>query len=105
MAKIFISPYHVRVAFMRQTCIRGSKWVTLNNNFKKLIDDEKGVRLESSNDVIIYCQNIETSTYADSRDANDEQLVEIVSANLFQELNEKFEDVLVTDLCKGFLRL
>lgn len=46
---------------------------------------QKEVRFESPNVGNIYCRNNESSTYAESRDTNNEQHEEIVTANLFEE--------------------
>lgn len=61
--------------------------------------DRKRVGLIGSNDVNIYCQNNETSTYAKSRDLNDEHLEEILTAHFFQKKLEKPDELLITEMC------
>lgn len=76
-----------------------------NNNFKTPSGDNKRGKLESSNEVYIYCQNNERLTLTRRKAAKDGQRNEIVTANFFQEKRGRFEDVLITELFKYFLQL
>lgn len=63
------------------------------------------VSVDKSNNISTYCQKNETSTHAEARKENEEQLDEIATAYLFEEEHEKSYNVLINDLCECFVEL